>query len=162
MAQVRTLHWLHTAADNSQVQCMCVHACRHCRSTTVACCMLHVVHAVCSNSRNCVCKLCGLTMQCSSRECLNNCRRCVAVSATSLSAYTCRLLVCHALFTHCYSHYHHAALYYCYLCICVLVADCSSALGLMVGCLSPSPEAASIIGPAVNVVFLLLGGGQSH
>ncbi|CAN0133979.1 unnamed protein product, partial [Hapterophycus canaliculatus] len=34
----------------------------------------------------------------------------------------------------------------------------SSALGLMVGCLSPSMEAANLIGPSLVVVSLLLSG----
>ncbi|CAM9741760.1 unnamed protein product, partial [Phaeothamnion confervicola] len=41
-----------------------------------------------------------------------------------------------------------------------LASMSSSALGLMIGCLSPSQDVANILGPAVNVVFLLVGGAN--
>ncbi|CAM9226513.1 unnamed protein product [Chrysoparadoxa australica] len=40
----------------------------------------------------------------------------------------------------------------------VLLTQSASALGLMVGCLSPSMEVANLLGPAIVIVFLLLGG----
>ncbi|CAM9468595.1 unnamed protein product [Discosporangium mesarthrocarpum] len=48
-----------------------------------------------------------------------------------------------------------------FLGILLLQGQASSALGLMVGCLSPSSEVANLLGPAIIVVFLMLGGVHS-
>ncbi|CAM9708464.1 unnamed protein product, partial [Ectocarpus sp. 13 AM-2016] len=45
-----------------------------------------------------------------------------------------------------------------YLATLLLQAHASSAVGLMVGCLSPSMEAANLLGPAVMIISLMLSG----
>ncbi|CAM9589960.1 unnamed protein product [Ectocarpus sp. 4 AP-2014] len=48
-----------------------------------------------------------------------------------------------------------------YLATLLLQAHASSAVGLMVGCLSPSMEAANLLGPAVMIISLMLSGVSS-
>lgn len=49
-----------------------------------------------------------------------------------------------------------------YMGFLMLQAQASNALGLMVGCLSPSADIATMLGPAINVVFLMLCGVHSE
>mmetsp|Transcript_30046 Transcript_30046/g.39535 ORF Transcript_30046/g.39535 Transcript_30046/m.39535 type:complete len:673 (+) Transcript_30046:65-2083(+) len=48
-----------------------------------------------------------------------------------------------------------------FMSLIVLSSHANSALGLMIGCLSPSQDAANIVGPMAIVIFLLLSGVNS-